>query len=210
MTAPKSVLEEGFHNHLLVVEVGHHGVHQVRVVKQDACGLLGEVFAWTIEHVEQTGICQVLDVVHYCCTAGLQVLSQLTDVGSSVIACSKQVEQLLYLCQILQVDLLDEQDVHLNHHVDCLQQVLDEACFLEEEGVVSVMQIVVEVVERIDLLQDFLSNVLVSVLNLTNGVGTEVCSCPEVQVFAEREATQVVACADAIQLGILLFQSHHA
>ena len=72
------------------------------------------------------------------------------------------------------------------------------------------MQIVVEVVERIDLLQDFLSNVLVSVLNLTNGVGTEVCSCPEVQVFAEGEATQVVACTDTVQLRVFVFQAHHA
>ena len=143
---PHRVDEEGLHRLLLLYLDGVDGIEQVRVVEHDLGGLLGEVFADGVDEVQQSGISEILDIVHHGGARGLDVVGELTYVGRLLRAfLGYLVEEFLDLREILQFNLLDKQDVHLGHHVHGLQQVLAVVAMLLEEGIEAVMDIVLEI-----------------------------------------------------------------
>ena len=42
--------------------------------------LLGEFFSFRIDHIDESCVCQILDVIHYCGAGGLYVVCQLADI----------------------------------------------------------------------------------------------------------------------------------
>ena len=206
---PKGILEEGFEDIDALHAVGVDGVHQVAVVHHHTGWLLGEFLARMVDEVQQARIGEVLDVIHHRGPRSIYFVSQSADIRSRGTVYGQEVEQFLQLRQILQLHLLDEEDVHLYHHIHGLQQVLREIAFLEEEGVETMMQITLEIIQRINLLQDSLRDAFVVPHNLIQGISREVLVCLHVQELAEREATQVVALHQPVQLWILFLQAHH-
>ena len=71
------------------------------------------------------------------------------------------------------------------------------------------MDVVLEVTVGLYLGQYLLDDTLMVVQNLFQRIRTERVACQEIDELAERETTQVVACTDAVQLGILVFESHY-
>jgi len=120
---PQIVEEEGLQHMLLFDLYGIDAVYKAGVVHHHTGGLLGEFLVLGINHVDQSRIGQILDVVHHRGTRCLYVNCQLADVGRYRAIYSQQIEQFLYLGQILQLNLLQQQNVHLYHHVHGLQQI---------------------------------------------------------------------------------------
>ena len=145
MVFPKRVAEEGFQYIVLIKASWIETIHQVGVVEQHAGWLLRELVALAVNHVDQSCLFEIFDVVHYCSTAHAKVLRQLAHVGNTAAAGGEHIEELLNLGQILELDLLDEQDVYLYHHIHVLQQVLAIVGLVEEEGVEAVVQVCLEI-----------------------------------------------------------------
>lgn len=78
---PEGVLEEGLVEVDGLHAVGVDGVHEVGVVHHYACGLLGEVLVGVVDHVDESRVGEVLDVVHDGGARGLDVGGELADVG---------------------------------------------------------------------------------------------------------------------------------
>ena len=208
---PKRVDEEGLHRLLLLHLDGVDGVHEVGVVEHDLRGLLGEVLADGIDEVCQAGVGQVLDVVHDGGTAGLDVVGELAHVGClRRTVLGNHVEELLNLREVFELDLLDEQDVYLSHHVHRLQQVLAIVALLLEEGVEAVVDVVLEVSVGRHLGQDLLDDALVVGEDLVEGVGAEGIAREQIDEFAEGETAQVVRLHDAVKFRVLILEPHDA
>ena len=210
MVLPHRVDEEGLHHVVLRRLYGIDGVHQVGVVQHHLGRLFREVLASGVDDVEQSGIGQILDVVHGRGATCPDVAGELRDVGRLVGIDSQEVEQLLDLCQIFQLYLLDEQDVHLGHHVHGFQQVFRVVAVLEEEGIEAMMQIVLKVKLRRSLGKNLPPDVLVALQNVVERVSWEVVARLEVEKLSERESPEVVRLDDTVELGVLLLQLHDA
>ena len=154
-------------------------------MKHHLRGLLGERLASGVDHVDEAGIGQVFDVVHHRGAAGLNVDGQLADVGGFRTVNGQLIEQTLDLREVFQLNLLDEQDIYLGHHVHGLQQVLRVVAVLLEERVEAMVHIVLEIFLRTNLGQNLLDDVLVVGQNLVEGVGLEVVAGLQVQKLPE-------------------------
>ena len=211
MAGPEGVLEEGLVEVDGLHAVGVDGVHEVGVVHHDACGLLGEVLVGVVDHVDESRVGEVLDVVHDGGARGLDVGGELADVGRGGAVYGEHVEELLELGEVLELDLLDEQDVDLNHHVHGLEEVLAEVAALEEEGVEAVVEVgLEEALEGVDDVEHLGGDALVAGDDLLEGAGREVAAGLEVEELAEGESAQVVAVDEAVELGVLVLEAHDA
>ena len=210
MRRPQRVLEERLKDINLLHAVGVDGVHEVGVVHHDARGLLRERVARVVDDVDQPCVREIFDVVHHRGAARLDVYGQLAHVGRRGAVHGQQVEQLLQLGQVLQLDLLDEKNVHLNHHIHRLEQVLREIAALEEEGVEAVVEVALEDRQGVHHVEHLVGYALVVAQDFLQRVGREVAARLEVKEFAERESAQVVAVYEAVELGVLVLQAHHA
>ena len=211
MTRPQGVLEERLVEVDRLHAVGIDGMHQIGVVHHDASGLLGEVLVGVVHHVDEPRIGKVLDIVHDGGSGGLDVCSQLADVGRRGAVYGKHVEELLELGQVFEFDLLDEQDVDLDHHVHGLEQVLAEIASFEEEGIEAVVKVALEeALKGIDDVEHLGRYALVVAHDLLEGAGREVTPCLEVEELTEGEAAQVVAVDESVEFGVLLLEAHDA
>ena len=208
MVFPERVAEECLQHIVLVETAGIEAVHQVGVVEQHTSWLLGKFVAFAINHVDQPSFFQVLDVVHHCGAAHAQFLCQLAHIGHTAATGGEHVEKLLDFCQIFQFNLLHQQDVHLNHHVHVLQQVLAVVCLVEEEGVESVVQVGLEILSRIDLFVNLCGNLAMIGYDFLKRVGTQLQARGKVEKFAEGEASQVVRLHNAVEFRVFFLQPH--
>lgn len=209
VTSPQGILEESLYHVLLVDVARRHGIHEVGVVHEYTTGLLGERVAMPVHDVDESGITEVLDVVHHGGPADEAVDGQLRHVGCTGVADGQHIEKFLDTAEVFLFDLLDEEDIHLYHHVHDLKEVLREIRLLQEEWIIAVVQVAAEMRQGIDLSHDLVGNVLVAVEDLAQGIGTQVQAQLQVQVLAEGKAAQVVAVGDTIEFGVLLLESHH-
>ena len=210
MVFPHRIDEECLHDILLLHAARIDGVHQVGVVEHHFRRLLGERLAVGINNVDQACVGQIFDIVHHGGTAGVNVIRQFADVGSLGAVNGEVVEQPLDASEVFQLNLLDEQDVHLRHHVHRLQKIFGIVAALLEEWVEAMMHIVLEKLLRTGLGQYLFDNVLVVGEYLLKRVCPEIVASHQVEKLAEGETTQVVTLHDAVQLWILLLQTHHA
>ena len=72
---------------------------------------LRKILPLWIDHVDESGISQILNVVHHGCPTCIDAFGQLAHIGSLGAFDSQLVEQAFYFWQILQFYLLDEEDV---------------------------------------------------------------------------------------------------
>ena len=140
----------------------------------------------------------------------MYLVRQIADIRRTLPFCGQQVEQLLDFCEVFQFDLLDEQNVHLRHHVHGLQQILREIAILQEERVEAMVDVVHEVFRRTGLWQDLLDDVFVIHEYLVKRVRRKLVVGLEVEKLAKREPSQVVTLHDAVQFGIPFLEPHHA
>ena len=186
------------------------GIHQVGIVHHYLRGLFREILSYGVDDVYKPCVGKIFYVVHYRCPAGVHLLGQLADVGSFWTIHGNKIEQLLYLCEILQLYLFYEEDIHLNHHVHGFEQVLGEIPVLKEEGVETMMDIVLEMFYRTCLWQYLLDDMLMVFDNLVKRIRSETVACLQIEIFTERKASKVVAFHYATNLRVLLLQSHYA
>ena len=71
------------------------------------------------------------------------------------------------------------------------------------------MQVILQVIQRTYFGENTFGNLFVIAQNLFQSISAEFHSGLQVQVFAERETTQVVTLHDVTQFQVLFFQSHH-
>jgi len=121
-----------------------------------------------------------------------------------------QVEQAAQFRQVALLDLADVEHVDLEGHVHHLEQVLGIVALLEEEGVEAVMKVVVEILAGVDLVADVAGDEMAITHEHIEAEGLQVEAGLEVEVFAEREASEVITLYNIVQLWILFFQAHHA
>ena len=121
------------------------GIHQVGVVHHDFARLLRKLFADGINDVDEPGVRQILDVIHHRCTAGFYFVRQIADVGDFRTVDGQQIKQLLDLCQVFQLYLFDEQDVHFGHHVHGFQKILREVPVFKKERIEAVVDVFGEI-----------------------------------------------------------------
>ena len=103
---PQVVQEESLQHILLLHFDGIDAVHQAGVVHHDACRLLGKLVTLGIDHVDESCIGQILDVVHDGGTRRLYVMSQLADIGRNGAINGQQVEEFLDFGEVFQFNLL--------------------------------------------------------------------------------------------------------
>ena len=82
------------------------------------------IIATRINDVYEAGIGQILDIVHDGGPAGLYLVGKIADVGGLGAFYSQQIEKFLYLGEIFEFYLLDEENIHFGHHVHRFQQIL--------------------------------------------------------------------------------------
>jgi hypothetical protein len=184
-------------------------IEDVRIVHIDYSGLLGERFLDRIEHIDESGFLEVRQIVDHRGAACLDALGQQADVGRARGFLRQDVEQLLEFGQIAEFDFLEEEHIHLEHGVHVLDEHLRVVLLLEEERIVTVVQIVLEVVEGLNLRADVGGYLGVVGQNLLVAVRAEVGASHEVNILTEGESTQVVAVADTVELGVGLLEAHH-
>ena len=144
MVFAKLVDEEGVEN-LAVAEVaGIDRVDEVGIVDDHHGGLLGEDGTLVVDDVEQARVGEILDIVHHRGAAGVDSLCELADVGRLACLQSQQVVELLDFREIFELYLADQQHIDLDHHVHRLEQVLRVVGVLQEEGVETVVEILLE------------------------------------------------------------------
>ena len=68
---PHGIDEECLHDFLLVYLQREDGIHQVGIVKHDLGWFLWEELTIRINHVDESCICQILDIVHHRGAAGV-------------------------------------------------------------------------------------------------------------------------------------------
>ena len=210
VVGPEGVLKERLSHVDVFHAVGVDGVHEVAVVHHDACRFFWESLVGSVDDVDEPCVGEVLDVVHDGGPAGVYLDGKLADVGCRGPFYSEEIEQLLELGQILQLDLLDEEDVHFEHHVHGFEQVLAEVAFLEEEGIESVVEVALEEVERVDASEDALGEFLVVAEDVQEAVGRQVVAGLEVEELSEGESSQVVAADESVEFGVLFLEAHDA
>ena len=210
MILPQRVDKECLHCVLFVSLDRVDGIHQVRVVQHHLSGLLGKYLSWRIDDVDEACVSEILDIVHHSGATRANLLCQFADVWSLWTFERQHVEELLYLGEVFQFNLLDEQYVYLSHHVHRLEQIFREVPVLQEERIESVVDVVLEVLHRTGLWQDLLDESFVVVEYLIQGEWLKVVASQQVDVLSEGEASQIVALHNAVEFGVLLLQSHHA
>ena len=137
-------------------------------------------------------------------------MGQLTYVGRLLrTVLGNLIEELLDLREILQLYLFDKQYIHLGHHVHGLQEILAVVAMFLEEGIEAVMDIVLEILVGGYLRENLFDDMLMVFENLLKGVRLEVVACKEVDELTERETAQVIALHNAVELRVLILQSHH-
>lgn len=132
-----------------IVETGW--IEDVGIVHVDDSRLLWELLFAGIKHVNQASLLEIREVVDHSGTAGLDALGQKADVRRTWSLLSKDMKQLLELWKVRKLNLLEEEDVDLKHGVHVLDKHLRVVLLLKEERIESVMDIILEVVERLDL-----------------------------------------------------------
>ena len=93
MILPHGIDEESLHDFLLVYLQWEDGIHQVGIVKHDLGWFLWEELTIRINHVDESCICQILDVVHHRSSTCLNAISQLTDIRSFSTFYCQLIEQ---------------------------------------------------------------------------------------------------------------------
>ena len=71
------------------------------------------------------------------------------------------------------------------------------------------MDVILEIVERLNLTANICSNLGMVGQNLFVRIRAEIGSCHQIHILSEGESSQVVAVANSIQFGIGLLQAHH-
>lgn len=206
---PHGVLEECLQDILFFEPAGVDDVHQVRVVHHDFGRFLGECLTFGVDHIDESRVCQILQIVHYGGARGTDVCGKLAYIGSHGTVDGQQIKQFFQFCQVLELNLFDEQDVHFEHHVHRFQKVLREVAFFKEEWVEPMVKVVPEIFERPGLGQYLSYDAFVVAQDFIQRVGWEVVVRHQVQIFTERESAQVVRLDDSVQFGVFLFQPHH-
>ena len=211
MILPHRIDKERLHCLLLIHLDRVDGVHQVGVVEHDLGGLFGEVLSGGVDKIQQSGVREVLDVVHHRGATRFDILCQFADVrglGGSLF--SNLIKEFLDFREVFQFDLFDEQNVDLGHHVHRLQQVFAVVAVLLEEGVEAMMDVILKIAVGRHFRENLTGNLFMMPDDVVEGVRLEVVACEQVDKLAEREAAQVVAFDDAIEFRVLIFQAHHA
>lgn len=161
VVSPEGVDEIGLHDVLLGDGRRVDGVDEIRIVEENRRGFLGEAFVFFVNKVDESGFFEILEVVHHRCTRSADLFGESTHVGRGVLADGEQIEELLDALEVFELDLLDEQDVDFDHGVHRTQELLGEVAAFEEEGVVAVVEILLEVLPGAHLGEDGLENALV-------------------------------------------------
>ena len=82
MVLPKRVDKECLHHLLRACHNGIDGIEQVGIVHHYLGGLLWEFIARIVDHIYQSGIGEILDVIHHRGSAGRDVVCQIAYVWS--------------------------------------------------------------------------------------------------------------------------------
>jgi len=210
MVFPHGVDEESLHQLLAVHLDGIDGIHEIGVVHHDAGRLLGKFHVGVVHDVEQACVGEVFDIVHHRGAAGIDLLSQLADVGCLESLYGEEIEKLLNLGEVFELYLLDEEDVDLYHHVHGLEKILGEVAVLKEERVEAVVEVFLKIRLGTYLGENLLGDMLVVVDNLVKGVGPEVGAGSEIEIFAEGETAEIVELQDVLDGRIVGLQAHDA
>ena len=88
--------------------------------------------------------------------------------------------------------MFDEQDVHFEHHVHGLEQIFREIPLFQKERVETVVQIVLEELQRTGFRQDAAHDLFMTVQDFVERIRREVIARLQVEKLAERKSSQVV------------------
>ena len=169
----------------------------------------GEAFVFLVNEVDETGFFEILEVVHHRGARSADLFGETAHVGRGVFADSEKIEELFDALEVLQFDLLDEEDVDFDHRVHRAQELFGEVAPFEEEGVVAVVEILLEVFPRTHFGQDGFEDALVILEEFFEGVGTEVLAGLEVDELAEGESVQPVLPREGIEFCVVVLASAH-
>ena len=151
----------------------------------DLAGLLGKLLSYGVNHVYQASVGQILDIVHHCSTAGLYGFGQFTDVGCLGTVNGEQIEEFLDFCEVFQLYLFDEQNVHFGHHIHRFQEIFREVAMFKKERVETVVDVIMEIPHRTHLGQDLFDDMFMVFQYVFKFVGREVVACLQIQIFSE-------------------------
>ena len=102
--------------------------------RRTAAGFLGEAFIFLVNKVDESGFFEILEVVHHRCARSADLFCETAHVGRGVFADGEEIEELFDALQVLQLDLLDEEDVDLDHRVHRPQELLGEVAPSRKKG----------------------------------------------------------------------------
>lgn len=208
MVAPEAVDEVSLHDILLLHVAFVDGIHEVGVVEVNRSRLLRVAFAFAVNHIDKACLLEILEVVHDRRSRSADFLSQAADIGRRGVAYSQEVKELLDAGEILQLDLLIEQKVYLNHVVHRLQKRLGKVMVLEEEGIIAMLEVFLEVMPRLHLRQYRTEDAVMIGQELVESISLEVLVGDEVDVLAEGKAVEHVDAADMGKFRIVLSFAH--
>ena len=188
----KHVVEEGLAQLTRLHFVETCRIKDVGVVHIDDSRLLRELLIDRVEHVDETCLLEVAEVVDHSGAAGLDALCQKTHVRRTWSLLCKDMKQFLEFWKIAEFYLLEEENIDLKHGIHILNEHLAVVLLLKEERIETMVDVVLEIRERLNDAAYLCGYLLMVGNNLLIAVWTEVGTSYEIDVFAEREATEVV------------------
>ena len=106
------------------------------------------------------------------------------------------------------IDLLNHQHIHLQLAIHRLEQFRFEGLRLEIGGIIPMVQICLEIVERAHATAYLARDRSMTLHEFLQRIGLEAQACLQVQVLAERETTQVIGIGNILEVVILLVDRH--
>lgn len=183
---PQRIDKERLHHLLSARHDGIYGIQEIGIVHHYLGGFLRKFVTRVVNHIYESCIGQILYIVHHRSPAGRDVVCQIAYIGCFRHVQSQQIEQLLDLGEIFQLNLLDEQDVHLGHHIHRLEQILLKVPVLKKERVEAVVQIAKEIFWHIATFAYYIGGyVHMMFKNVVKAIDRQTAACEQVQEFAE-------------------------
>ena len=174
----------------------------------DPRGLHREVLILHIEEVDQTRVLEILNIVHGRRTAETDLLGNTTYVQRTRRISHQNMEQFAQLMQASHIDLLNHQYIHLQLAVHHLQQRCLERLGLQIRRIIAVIEIGLEIFQRLHALAYLAGDRGVMLDNILEGIRMEPQTCLQVQILTEGEPTQVIGLNDILEIVILFINRH--
>ena len=167
-----------------------------------------EGFAFGIEEVDESGVLEVLDIVHRGCPTETDGFGYVADVKRTRCVLHQDIKQFAQFMETSHIDLLDHEHIHFKLGVHHLEQFGLKGLGLQIGRIVTVIEVVPEIIERSNAFAYLTRDRGMALDDLFERIRAQLKSRLDIKVLAEGETTQVIGLHDAFDIVVILIDRH--